>query len=62
MMLIKKMQETKLTVSLGEGKRLIKQGAVEVNGKIVDNIDEELKDGQEVSIKVGKHQEFKGIV
>ena len=44
----------KIVSSRGEAKRKLQEGAVEVNGSRVVNIDFELKAGQEYKIRVGK--------
>ncbi len=59
--LLKLMVDSKLTASNNEGRRLIQQGGVSIDGKRVDNEYEILKIAQPVIIKVGKRRFMKII-
>ena len=50
------MLDTDMTKSLSEGKRLIKQGAVRIDGKKIDNIDHKLEKGDNLILQVGKRR------
>ncbi len=58
----KVMADTGMTKSNGEGKRLIKQGAVKIDGKKVDDIDYRFVAGNNVILQVGKRRVKRVIV
>jgi tyrosyl-tRNA synthetase len=60
--LYKVMVETDMTKSNGEGKRLIKQNAVKIDGEKVTDIDHQLKPGDNVILQVGKRRVKRIIV
>jgi len=56
----KLMQQAGLTAGTGEGRRLIQQGGVQVDGEKVSNVDLELAAGQAYLLRVGKRK-FKRV-
>lgn len=44
------MHERKMIQSLSEARRLILMGAIEVNGKVVKNLDEEVEDKEKIEV------------
>lgn len=54
--LVKILAEAGLTQSNGEGRRLISQGAVKIDGHAADDINMTLKPGAEYTLKVGKRR------
>jgi ribosomal protein S4 len=52
--LVKTMAENNIVRSCSEGRRLILQGAIKLNGVLVDNISEEVKGDEE--IQIGKRE------
>ena len=54
MQLVKEMCERKITVSMGEARRLICQGVVTVNDKKVTDMSAEINADDEISIKRNK--------
>ena len=62
--IVRLLQEADLVASASEGRRLIKQGAVSIDGERIDDVDYELDLGRagEMVIKVGKRRFFKVIV
>ena len=61
LLLVKLLAANGIVVSNGEGRRLIKQGAVKVNGEKISDINFKLKPSNEYLIKVGKRRFVKFI-
>ena len=60
--IVKKLVEERLIMSISEGKRLISQGAIKINGEENYDAGFELQEGENVVILIGKHKKFEGKV